>query len=340
MKSWALLFACLVLCLVPAKVLAEEDTAALRTQLEQQRALIAEQSAQLQAQQQQLDQQAEELDRLIERLDEVERTAAAAVPAAPPPTQGERRDDVGDLNSPGVMAGDFPGSYQIPGTRRVSLAIGGFVKTVAISDSNAEMMGADFLPATLGTRRADEEGAFSLDPTLTRIHFDARSPARTGQLRGYVEYDLNAGNDGSLGVKLRHAYGAWTQEVGTLTAGHTWSTMMDPKCLPEGLTEPTVSGVIFSRQPLVRWSQALAPGTSMHLALEDPSSSDFSSDDSAVGQTSVPDAGRWGQVNACSIAVTRGLVWSESGAGTGGGSGIRSQSLPGLRVAHGGRYQK
>jgi len=49
-----------------------------------------------------------------------------------------RRDSVGDLNSRAVAAGAFPGSFVIPGSRDVSLAIGGLVKTVAIADSNAE----------------------------------------------------------------------------------------------------------------------------------------------------------------------------------------------------------
>lgn len=291
----------LVLFLVPSYALAQDDIETLRSQVEQQQALIAEQSDRLKAQQDQLDKQAQELERLSERLDEMEKTAGGTAPAAaaqpeapvggaePPSAQARMRDDVGDLNSQAVRLGDFPGSFRIPGTGRVSLAIGGFVKTAAIFDSDAETMGADFLPATLGTRGPDREGAFSLDSTLTRVLIDARAPARSGELRGYVEYDLNASNDGSLGVKMRQAYGTWTRDVGTLTAGHTWSTMMDLKIVPEGLTEPTVSGVIFSRQPVVRWSQALSPRTAFHAAIEDPSSSDFSSDEPTVGHTSVPD---------------------------------------------------
>jgi hypothetical protein len=194
------------------------------------------------------------------------------------------------LNAGSVKAGVFPGSFKIPGTRDVSLAIGGFVKAVAIADSNAEGMGADFLPATLGTRRADTEGAFSLDSTLTRMFIDARAPLQDGSVRGYIESDLNGGNDGSLGIKMRHAYGSWATSTGTLTAGHTWSTLMDTKILPEGLTEPTVSGAIFSRQSLLRWSQPLSSDWTYHVAIEDPSSSDFSSSvANVVGNTSLPD---------------------------------------------------
>lgn len=72
------------------------------------------------------------------------------------------RDTVGDLNAGAVEAGEFPDSIKIPGNGDVSLAIGGFVKTVAIFDSDAENMGADLLPVTWGTRRSDTEGGFSL----------------------------------------------------------------------------------------------------------------------------------------------------------------------------------
>lgn len=76
--------------------------------------------------------------------------------------------------------------------------------------------------------------------------------------------------------KLRHVYGNWTMAQGVLTVGQTWSTMMDLQGLPEGLTEPTVSGVIFQRQPLIRWSQSITESWKYHLALEDTNNQDIS----------------------------------------------------------------
>lgn len=280
---------------------AEDDLSTLRKQLVEQRALI-------QAQQQQLERQAQELERLSQRLEGMAAakgdaprppTVAAAQGAPPAPAPSSKlavdsapRDDVGDLNSAAVSAGDFPGAIRLPG-KDVSLAIGGLVKTVAIADSKAETMGADFLPATLGTKSPDKDGAFSIDSTLTRVFLDGRAASRDGgQLRGYVEADLNNANDGSLGVKLRHAYGSWKNRYGTLLAGHTWSTFMDTKILPEGLTEPTVSGAIFVRQPEVRWSQPLDASFTLHAAIEDPNSSDIfdSSSTPRLGRTKLPDA--------------------------------------------------
>ena len=205
------------------------------------------------------------------------------------PKSEPERDSVGDLNVEGVKAGTFPGSIKIPGPYDVSVAIGGFAKTALIVDTNQESSGADFLPALLGTRRKDQDGNTSIDASLTRFNLDVRAPTKLGDLRSYVEFDLNKNNNGTLDPKLRHAYGTWKSAWGTLTAGQTWTTFMDLKILPEGLTEPTVSGAIFQRQPLLRWSQALAPKISVDLAIEDPNSNDVFSDQPDVGHSPSPD---------------------------------------------------
>lgn len=285
--------------LLPGWVSAADDTATLRQQLIDQKALIMEQ-------QQELNKQSQALEKLSKRLDERIKDESdaepidKAVPQSATPTAAKgitqamefgQRDSVGDLNSSAVSAGDFPGAFKIPGSKDISLAIGGFVKTVAISDSDAEAMGADFTPANLGTKRSDTDGAFNVDSTLTKLFLDGRAPARNGQLRGYIECDLNKSNNGSIDVNMRHAYGSWRNSHGTLLAGHTWSTLMDLKILPESITEPTVSGAIFMRQPQIRWSQPLTSSLMMHVAIEDPSSSDVfdQSNSPELGNTRVPD---------------------------------------------------
>ncbi len=260
-------------------------------------------------QKKQLNEQMRNIEVLERKLDDVESKAASAdgktntqkgsqiaettgsdkSPMESAPEISGLRDTVGDLNAAAVKAGEFPGSIQIPGTDNVSLAIGGFIKTVAIFDSNAENMGADFLPALLGTQRPDKDGGFAMDATLTRLFLDGRAPTPRGRVRGYLEADLNSANNGSLGVKIRQAYGAWTTDSGTLLAGQTWSTLMDLKILPEDLTEPTASGVIFQRQPILRWSQSLNPLFTYHVALEDASSNDVFSEQPSLGVTSLPD---------------------------------------------------
>jgi hypothetical protein len=85
---------------------------------------------------------------------------------------------------------------------------------------------------------------------------------------------LNPANDGDLGVRWQLVYGAFETKYGTLVAGQNWTTFMDVKFIPEGLPEPTVSGTIFQRQTMVRWTQPVGSSFFMHVAAEDPSSDD------------------------------------------------------------------
>lgn len=290
-----------LLALASPHTAAQEDTAQLRDEINELRAVI-EQQRQL------LEEQSEALQALGGRLEEVEASATATATAANVPEEhkdqspataraGHRdnvfRDAVGDLNARAVRAGDFPGSIRLPNTLGVvDLAIGGFFKTAALWDSDAENLGVDFLPAALGAQGDDQDGNFALDSTLTRWIFDARAPTRgEGQLRGYLEWDLNDKNDGSLDVKTRLAYGSWSNSAGKLTVGQNWSTFMDLRLLPEGLTEPTVSGAIFVRQSQVQWSVPLTDQWTYHVAIEDPSSNDFESDIPDIDRnTLLPDA--------------------------------------------------
>jgi len=239
--------------LTPGNAVAQEHIQAMRNQLEDQSNLIQKQQEELQIQQQKIDQQIQDQEQMRKQLEEMEKALGGGEYSLMDQPQisdtkkkaimskNIERDGVGDLNREAVTAGDFPGSFTIPGTGNISLAIGGFIKTVAIYDSNAERMGASFLPALLGTQRPDESGSFALDATLTRMYFDARAPARSGQLRGRVEYDFNNKNDGTLDVNMRLAYGTWDNDYGTLTAGHTWSTMMDGDDEKKSFSEFSIS---------------------------------------------------------------------------------------------------
>lgn len=265
----------------------------LRRELAARQAEIDQQRQRLVRQQAELERQAAELAALAARLERTAVPGGAAGEAAQvadrPQPGPDHRDAVGDLNAAAVAAGDFPGSIRIPGSQEVSLAIGGFIKAVAIADSDLEGAGAVFLPANMGASRPDVEGSTSLDASLSRTYLDARAPTPMGSVRGYLEVDLNSANNGSLGFQVRHAYGAWRTGRGTLTAGHTWSTAMDLGVLPEGLTEPTVSGAIFQRQAQLRWSQSVTDRFKLDIALEDGTSSDATISGAWRASTRLPD---------------------------------------------------
>ena len=280
LSTRAAIVACLFV-LSPPQATAQGDAEELRDEVNRLRAIIEQQT-------QQLDSQSEALQKLSGRLEELEANAAAVVPedteaGAPAANRADGvdqdiRDSIGDLNAKAVRAGDFAGAITLPNTLGVELAIGGFFKTAALLDSDAESIGVDFLPALLGAPGADQDGNFALDSSLTRLVLDARAPTRgEGSLRGYLEWDLNNNNDGSLNLKTRLAYGSWNTPAGKLTVGQYWSTFMDLRLLPEGLTEPTVSGAIFVRQPQIQWSAPLSQKWTYYAAIEDPSSNDFES---------------------------------------------------------------
>lgn len=95
--------------------------------------------------------------------------------------------------------------------------------------------------------------------------------------------------DATPGFDLRHAYGTWTSSHGSLTMGHTWSTLMDLKILAEGLTEPTLSGAIFQRQAEIGWTQPVAERIHLDVAIEDPTNRDVISDAPVATPSRLPD---------------------------------------------------
>jgi len=203
-------------------------------------------------------------------------------------TAEPQRDAVGDLNAGALAAGEFTGGIVIQGAT-AAMAIGGFIKTLAIVDSRLEVSGADLKPETIGTIRPDRDGNFAVDATLSRWYFDVRAVTQHGRVRGYLEWDLNNGNNGALALKPRHVYATWHATHGTLLAGHTWTTFMNTTVIPEGVTEATVSGLAFARQAQLRWTQHLGAATDVAAAVESPATGDFLIESGAVARTRWPD---------------------------------------------------
>lgn len=195
------------------------------------------------------------------------------------------RDAIGDMNADAIKQGDFPGSFLIPGPGGVSFGIGGFIKALAFHDTKAEGREAVFLPVLLGgIGRDDEDGTTSLTAELSRLNFDARATVGETKIRGYVEFDFS----GDL-FKFRHGYLSWKGAWGEVLAGKTWSTLMDLQSVPDGLGEPTVSGLIFTRQALFRYTRPLSKGVSVAVAIEDSASSDVQAAEPVLTRNAYPD---------------------------------------------------
>lgn len=162
---------------------------------------------------------------------------------------------------------------------------GGFIKVDGIwsksSDQQRYNSGADdyLVPGSVSVGDGSRGGDAIFDSTAKFSRFWLKTATNTnaGVVRSYFEMDFNSDADERLTNQtsngLRHAYLAWDySDTGSLLVGQTWSTFMNDAALPEAVdfVGPT-SGVIFARQPQVRWTYQLGGGTSLMLSAENPS---------------------------------------------------------------------
>lgn len=180
------------------------------------------------------------------------------------------RDNIGDMNEDAIKKGEFPGAIKIPGTD-VSLAIGGFIKAVALYDTKYNVKNEIILPGTF-TSSDIYKGQTYMGAKSSRLYFDGRATLGHFNIRGYYEMDFR----GSAGFTLRHAYLQLTTAKGQkLLMGQYWSLVMDLPGIPEGLVEPTTSGAGFSRHGQIRFSTPLSKALTLSASLEDPNNSDL-----------------------------------------------------------------
>lgn len=180
-------------------------------------------------------------------------------------------DQIGDLNRPYVEPGDFQGAIKVTGERGVpvSIAVGGFVKVLALHDNNSEREDVYFRPSLLAAD--DNHGRTQIKANMSRFFLDSRSNFNQQTLQAYFEGDFYEAPD----IRLRQAYLKWKNESNMLLAGLSWSTLMDISAFPEIVYETAPAGGTLVRQAQLRFSRRLAASTEFSIALEDPSNSDL-----------------------------------------------------------------
>jgi outer membrane DcaP-like protein len=201
------------------------------------------------------------------------------LPGSKTTPQGELedyRDPIGDLNTDTLQKGEFPGSFLVGESQKISLGFTGFVKPIGFFDTNFENGNITLDPSLLGVNRLDERGEFRMDATLSRFGIDGRASIPGGRLRGYIEFDFT----GASNINLRHAFLSYNTEKSQFLAGQTWSNFMDIRAIPQTVSG-TVSGLNSLRQAQVSWSQNFGKGFHYATAVEDPVSSDISLTDEA-----------------------------------------------------------
>jgi hypothetical protein len=150
-----------------------------------------------------------------------------------------------------VSAGDFPGSFTIPGTD-TAMKIGGLVWTSLVQTFSALGSDTQFLTWSIpaeGTPEAGQGPRLSVWAAPSRFNFDVRTPTEVGGMRAFIEGDFAGANNG---FRLRHAYG----QFGRVLVGQTWSTFSDPNADFEGIDFEGVNAENVTRQAQIRYHAA------------------------------------------------------------------------------------
>ncbi|TDI29721.1 MAG: hypothetical protein E2P03_09815 [Acidobacteria bacterium] len=255
-------------------------------QIESQRKLIEEQGQAIDEQRKLLAAMQTQIDQISQQPEEAPSDQSIAFRERLEKLEGQLEEAPEDP----VTAGEFPGSFRVPGTN-AAIKFGGFVKMSVVG--SFDPLGSDdrFVVATIpvDAESSGEDARTSLSAQQSRINIDLRESTSNGNLRAFLEADF-AGE--SEGARLRHAFGQFRNVL----AGQTWSTLVDRQALPEELDFEGLSGRVRLRQAQIRWMPALGQKVSLALALEDPAPDVTNGD----GVSQVPDfigSIRWHQGN-------------------------------------------
>jgi len=244
-----------------------------KAQIESQEKLIAEQAGNIEQLKAQLAQMQQSLDALTARLNEVETQQAAAATASKTELDARLKKIEGSLQEKPelldvVSAGNFPGSFKIPGTD-AAMKIGGLVWTSLVQTFSPLGSDTQFLTWSIpakGMEQAGQGPRLSIGAKPSKFNFDVRAPTDLGEMRAFIEGDFN-GTNGAF--RLRHAYGQYSR----LIIGQTWSTFSDPNADHEDIDFEGVNAENVVRQAQVRYFMPLPKALRLAVSLEYPTAS-------------------------------------------------------------------
>src|SRR5579875_4157948 len=165
--------------------------------------------------------------------------------------------------------GSFPGSFLVPGTN-TSLAIHGIIWFDAIHDFGPHM--GNTTNGITGFALNNSAGHslnggtdFNVNPT--RPNIETRTPTAYGELKTYVEFDMNefknqtgaVGQGNADGFRLRQAYAT----LGPVLVGQANSLFIDPQSWPESIDatiDPGTMNTATDRQPQIRYTYLAGNG--------------------------------------------------------------------------------
>lgn len=231
--------------------------------------------------------------------EEVPDHQVAAGTEAPEPESPEKPpvflmpiDRESDLSSAFVEKGDFPNSIKLPGPGRASFSIGGYIKTIAIYDSDYEFSGNPaFVPSILGVTGNDTEGQMQIDARLSQLNLRTQVPIGDSVFGSWLEFDFV--DDFRLLQVFMHGSGPW----GEITVGKNQTALSDSDAAILALTDPNVHGAGYKRTEVIRYGMPFNENWRWSISFEDPDSDDVFPLIEATPHTELPDLGgrlRWG----------------------------------------------
>ena len=141
-----------------------------------------------------------------------EQTPAPLVAAVQPPSIERAPERRPELPPDVVSAGDFPGSFKIPGSD-AALKIGGMVRVNWVSTFDPLNVPDRFETSAIpvgGTSSVADGGSVDVIATPSRFNFDLRMPTGVGYMRAFIEGDFGGAKST---LRLRHAYGQWRRLI-------------------------------------------------------------------------------------------------------------------------------
>jgi len=268
----------------------------LQRVIEAQQKMLEEQQKKLDAQQKQLNQQAEFMQKLQNQLETLmaspegqTTTELAEAPALKPADKPEKKGGVklSELSDAGKHDRQSPTSnnvtyfdpakvVNIPGTK-TSIGLYGLAEFQIIHDS-VGLNNNRFDTVSIPVDGGPSQTKFSVNPSQLAI--SSTTPVTEGRLNTMISMDFNGQLDRPE-PRLRMAYGEYVSNmmgIGLL-GGQTYSTALDMRAVPETLDFAMPAGLWQTRQPLVRFTNALPHSTIFETALETPENVSYIGED-------------------------------------------------------------
>jgi hypothetical protein len=156
--------------------------------------------------------------------------------------------------------------WQIPDTQ-TWFGVHGFAMLDVMHDFDAIGSVDDFEPGTIPIGGGDNvdgaAGRTNFSFRQTRFSLESKSKVGDGRIDSFLSLDFFGGTSDDPLPRLRQGYFSLVGLAGggDLLVGQAFSTFVDLAVVPDTLDYEMSVGVIFIRQPLVRWNRDLGPVT-------------------------------------------------------------------------------